>query len=598
MGWWNMKNYFIVKWKYLFFLFLGISALIFASFWTEWDEYPTNPVLDPVNRAYYPSVVFNTNAFNGHGDVSYYKMWFATRSGGSYGIAYAFSDDGINWTEYNNSTPLSVLQINANHPVVLYNSSGFGGGSFYYKIWYWTGTAGTTANEIRHAESINGITWQNDQPIQQHASDQSLQLIDGVSGSYFYHLYGPGCVLFNPAPTNVGSGTPDDKSDDEPMTYSYVMYYDSSGEGSSPNGSIEQESLAYSVDGIYWIRYGNEPVLLPSGNSADWDGMYTYRASVDRINGTYHMWYAGASGDNSIGTYYAHGIGHATSNDGLTWIKDPDNPAFHVTDGVGWRDVRSYTPCVIYDSNRFSGHGDICPYKIWFTGRTNSPSTNYTIGYATICPSPPPIQDRVGDELFFNGEESFDPDGDEIVEYLWSLSSSPLNSSSAVTPTNQANSSFIPDMEGTYSICLMVASRDFNGMIVWSEPECIEIIIQGYSYCNCPAVSLAIEQLEDRMWHEKFNISRLSWTTTRIHPACEIVRYRIYRMEGETWNQIAEVGENINSFDDEGVDQWYEYRVVPIYHNGNECIDKIRFSPYPIRQKLRRLNEKKLHFAR
>ena len=162
------------------------------------------------------------------------------------------------------------------------------------------------------------------------------------------------------------------------MTYRYVMYYDSSGEGSSPNGSVEQESLAYSTDGIYWVRYGDAPVLLPSGNSSDWDGMYSFRSGVTRIGTTYHMWFAGANGDNSIGTYYAHGIGHAYSTDGLNWTKDPDNPVFHVTDGVGWRDVRSYTPCVVYDADRFSGHGEPCNLKMWFTGRTGS---NYTIGY-------------------------------------------------------------------------------------------------------------------------------------------------------------------------------------------------------------------------
>jgi len=351
-----------------------------ASVWTEWTEEPGNPVLDPAlgMRAYYPSVQFDPDGFGGHGVAANYKMWFASPDSGAGGIALATSNDGLNWTEHNNSSPLAGLPASANHPVVIYHSGGFGGG-MYYKIWYWdTGAGLNTIGAIRTAQSADGVTWIDDQPIQQHATDATLQLVDGVSGSYFYHCYGPGSVLFNPTGGNIGSTTPDDKSDDQPMTYRYVMYYDSSGEGASPNGSLEQTSLAYSTDGIYWIRYGDAPVLIPSGDANDWDGMYSYRASVLEINGTYHMWYAGANGDNSIGTYYAHGIGHAVSNDGLNWSLDVDNPAMHVSDGVAWRDVRTYTPVVVHP---VGGADDTC-LQMWFTGRTGS---NYTIGLANAC---------------------------------------------------------------------------------------------------------------------------------------------------------------------------------------------------------------------
>lgn len=53
-------------------------------------------------------------------------------------------------------------------------------------------------------------------------------------------------------------------------------------------------------------------------------------------------------------------------------IKDPSNP-IHVVGGPGsWNQDRDYTPTVIYDANRFSGHGDssdFVPYRYRFPQR-------------------------------------------------------------------------------------------------------------------------------------------------------------------------------------------------------------------------------------
>ncbi len=74
--------------------------------------------------------------FSGHGDLHYYKMWYATGSA----VRLAYSEDGINWVEQGGD--LSVL-TNAHHPVVLYDAGGFGA-SIYYKIWYGTLLVNTT----------------------------------------------------------------------------------------------------------------------------------------------------------------------------------------------------------------------------------------------------------------------------------------------------------------------------------------------------------------------------------------------------------------------------------------------------------------------
>jgi len=69
-----------------------------------------------------------------------------------------------------------------------------------------------------------------------------------------------------------------------------------------------------------------------------------------------------------------HGIGYATSPDGIHWTRDGDNPILHKDDGVGWRDSRTYCPAVLRDGSA---------YKMWFAGRGNGA---YAIGYATAAP--------------------------------------------------------------------------------------------------------------------------------------------------------------------------------------------------------------------
>lgn len=351
---------------------LTISLLLFAltpiaQAVPEWEEYPDNPVFDPAAKVYYPSVVKVSDTD--------YRMWFGSNSG----IGYAVSADGIVWTEVQN--PVSGL-ADANHPAVVYDNDGFGGTGYRYRIWYWTGIGNVSSiDAIRYAESKDGTVWEHDQVIKQHPTDQSLRIITGygVYDNYFYHLYGPSSVIYSPDATNTGSSTPDDKTDDSPMTYSYIMYYDTSSEGFSPEKSFEQLALAYSTDGIYWTRYGDEPVLIPSGNPADWDGKYSYRGSVLEDGGTYRMWYSGADGTGS--DYYAQGIGCASSPDGLTWTKSSDNPVMHRDDGNPWRSNRTYTPVVLMDG---------CGYEMWFTGK--NATGNYAIGYAAVECAVPPVE--------------------------------------------------------------------------------------------------------------------------------------------------------------------------------------------------------------
>lgn len=343
--------------------------MAFALDNSAWVEYGGNPVFHPWpdHRAYYPSVIYDASQFSGHGASYYYKMWYSTGSA----LRLAYSNDGMNWVEPGGEVG---SLMSPNHPCVLYDAGGFGEG-VYYKIWYWNSQSEytTATGPIRYAESSDGTVWFNDQRI---GEDPSFLLVTGwVAPYWFYSSYGPSQVLYNLA----GYGT---LNDADPMGNKYVMYYDAASQGSAPDGTVEGTALAYSADGKYWRRYGSEPVLKASGGS-EWDSGYAYAWTVLKSEGAYRMWYSGSQGSSN------EGMGYAESSDGLTWSRKPPSPIFHKTDAgypgdPGWRSDRTYTPKIIYDANQFGGHGDAAYYKMWYTGKRPAQAEDFAIGYATL----------------------------------------------------------------------------------------------------------------------------------------------------------------------------------------------------------------------
>lgn len=351
---------------------LTISSLFAAG--QSWTEDPADPIYNPfvsINEDYFPYVIYNRNLFNGDGDSVFYKMWHQ----GPNGIALSYSNDGVTW----NLRSSSVVPGNAFHASVLYDQGGFGGGIYKYKMWFWTGVASTTVDAIQYCLSLDGVNWTPSLPITQ---DPLFPLAVGVAGEYFYHLYCPGFVQYNPSATSQPG---------QPYTFPYIMLFDTATEGLGPGTSVEQIGLAYSTDGIFWTRYGTEPIFIPSGNTTDWDGSHAFRPSLQVVQGVYNMYYSGSNENIPIGIPYAHGIGLATSTDGITWTRDSSNPIFICSDGVAWRNSRTYTPFVLFGTFTDAVQTNVCQFKMWFTGGSgDTAGTNQGIGYATApCPETP-----------------------------------------------------------------------------------------------------------------------------------------------------------------------------------------------------------------
>jgi hypothetical protein len=304
-------------------------------------EHSSNPILAP-GRAYYPTVIFDSYHFgDGYpGGMPYYKMWYTSAAG----IALAYSEDGITWNQYGT---VSGLLTSTHHAHVIYDRNGFGGTGIYYKMWFWDTTQLYSLAALKYAESSDGINWTWSSMTQ----DATKPLVTGIHPDWNRGTYGPIDVFYN----SSGSSTLDDS---DVWNNRYVMYYDGT------TGGIEQVGLGYSVDGLHWKRYGDQPVVpnTPGG----WDSNYTGFGTVFKLNG-YHFFHSGGRGAMH------EGIGYAFSQDGITWQK-ASAPLFHIADGVGWRSARCYTPSVLLKT---VGNG-VC-FCMWFTGDDGS---NRAIGYA------------------------------------------------------------------------------------------------------------------------------------------------------------------------------------------------------------------------
>ena len=116
--------------------------------------------------------------------------------------------------------------------------------------------------------------------------------------------------------------------------------------------------IATSQDGITW-KINPKPVLFP-GNPDDFDEKGVETPSVIKVDSTYHMYYTGTNFKDSHEGRFA--IGHATSQDGINWIKDSRNPVIPRTfngDGPGegkpnaWGWISVAEPGAVYHEGQF-----------------------------------------------------------------------------------------------------------------------------------------------------------------------------------------------------------------------------------------------------
>jgi predicted GH43/DUF377 family glycosyl hydrolase len=105
---------------------------------------------------------------------------------------------------------------------------------------------------------------------------------------------------------------------------------------------------ATSNDGINW-DIQKEPILESSDGA--WDSESVETPEVIKVGSTYHMYYTWYNTNFQEGRY---SMGHATSSDGINWIKDTNNPIMKPQeDPLKWGFYTTAEPAVVYDDGMF-----------------------------------------------------------------------------------------------------------------------------------------------------------------------------------------------------------------------------------------------------
>ena len=320
-----------IKFVLSLIVFLVITNFNLVS-QTNWTKYSDNPVKSPGAQ---PTCIYDNDTI---------KMWYATAHYGIARIKGAWSLDGINWNDYNDGNPVMELGADGewdrgwhDTPEVVKDDDGYKmyyyGDTAYIIIWT-ISTYDSITCAIGLATSQDGINWEkySENPVITKGDSASFDgrwiespalYYDSNSSEYFMWYTGMGwnwltqiglarsdCGFIwnkydeNPVISEGPSGTYDDMWVSVPAVIKtddiYEMWY------SAFRSVYGWDSLtiayAVSLNGIYWIKYPENPVynqyFPPYVHENDSTGAWA--PDVVYIPGTnsYMMFYDGASGIN------------------------------------------------------------------------------------------------------------------------------------------------------------------------------------------------------------------------------------------------------------------------------------------------------------
>ena len=271
----------------------------------QWVKYSANPVLSPTPNTWDADYIITSRVIF---DGSIYRMWYVGGHGGSIGIGYANSTDGITWQKYPNAvltpgpSPNSWDSSKIGLGTIIRNGTGF-------LMWY---------QGISPIAYLNGAIGLATSP-------------DGITWTKF-----PGNPILKP--TEV-----DQKYISSPfvvrLNSTYRMWYTAKSATDPDSSQITRILYASSYDGIHWTKLLS-PALTPSTNSTAWDSLSVFSPTVIFDGSNFGMWYSG------MNQSLVAQIGYATSLDGGTWTRSSDNPILRPGSPGSWDSAGVQQPSV------------------------------------------------------------------------------------------------------------------------------------------------------------------------------------------------------------------------------------------------------------
>jgi hypothetical protein len=135
----------------------------------------------------------------------------------------------------------------------------------------------------------------------------------------------------------------------------FHMYFTTTVDGGD-SGPL-QINHATSPDGVVWELDPANPVLQP-GVDGEWDHASLRGAAVIHDGTEFKMWYAAMNEGRPFDPYLWQGVGYATSPDGSSWTKHPDNPI--IEPGPPWSGHPAIIPQTVIR------HDGGWAYRMWY----------------------------------------------------------------------------------------------------------------------------------------------------------------------------------------------------------------------------------------
>lgn len=297
----------------------------------NWTKRAVNPVLDIGKSGewnsydvYSPSVLKEDNV---------YKMWYTGNDGVNSRIGYAWSSDGIVWTEESSNPVLDLGSPGAWDDYYVYFATVLRD-PLSGDLLMWYSGYDENVGRIGLANSSDGVLWTK------NASNPILDVGNGWEA--------------------LGVGGPSVLYDSDELTFKWKMWYQ------GYDGIYWRIGYAVSEDGATWLRHPYNPVLN-LGPSGSWDDRHVYYPHVVKDDSLYRMWYTGHDGTNWR-------VGYAESFDGVNWTKSSLNPILNLGSRGSWDSTAVLDVMVLKDGSA---------YKMWYTGADGGLIN--CIGYATAA---------------------------------------------------------------------------------------------------------------------------------------------------------------------------------------------------------------------